>query len=205
MTPTPESPFAPLPGTEPTVRGLFVDRWGTLLELPPKGFTARFDPEKILPGAVDALFRAQQAGWTVYLIGNESAVADGRWADASWERFEKALLEHLVRLGVDVARNYACLDHPEGQGRHCKPSVFLLPNTGLMYHAAQVDSVNLRESWVIGDSSLELAAGGRAGCGTIGVRTGLACRDGRMQVEPDLAVADLPEALELLVQAAART
>jgi histidinol phosphatase-like enzyme len=205
MTPTPESPFAPLPGTERSVRGLFVDRWGTLLDLPPRGSSLRFDPGKIFPGAVDALFRAQQAGWTVYLIGNEEAVAQGRWSDAAWERFEAALLQHLAAMGIDVARNYACLDHPEGVGAHCKPSVFLLPDTGLLYHAAQVDGVELRESWVVGDSSLELAAGGRAGCGTIGVRTGLALGDGRMKVEPDHAVADLCEALDLLVQAAART
>ncbi len=204
MTPIHESPFAPLPGTERSVRGLFIDRWGTLLEQPPTRGSLRFDPGKIVPGAVTALFRAQQAGWTIYLIGNEEAVAFGRRSDASWLRFEQELLEHLSGMGVDVARNYACLDHPEGKGEHRKPSVFLLPDTGLLYHAAQVDGVELRRSWVIGDSSLELAAGGRAGCGTIGVRTGLAHRDGDMRVEPDVETPDLPAALDLLVQAAAR-
>jgi histidinol phosphatase-like enzyme len=205
MTLTPNSPFAPLPGTEPATRALFVDRWGTLLELPAAS-APRFDPEKIFPGAVDALFRAQQAGWQIYLIGNEPAVATGRWSDAAWERFEAALLEHLAAMGVDVVRNYACLDHPEeGHGAHQKPSVFLLPDTGLLYHASQNDGVALSSSWVLGDSSLELTAGGRAGCGTVGVQTGLAFQDGGMQVEPDVVVENLAEALELLVQAVART
>jgi phosphoglycolate phosphatase-like HAD superfamily hydrolase len=104
-----------------------------------------------------------------------------------------------------VARNYACLDHPEGKGPHGKPSVFLLPDTGLLYHAAQVDGVHLDRSWVVGDSSLELTAGGRAGCRTLGVRTGQAFTDGLLGIEPDAVAEDLTEALMLLTQSAARS
>jgi len=194
--------FPPLPGTERPARGLFVDRWGTLFDrLAPEG-DAEFDPAWLTPGSVDALFRAQQSGWRVYLIGNEDAVARGRMQDACWERLERRLLEHLAGLGVAVVRNYACLDHPQGRGAHQRPSVFLLPDTGLLYHAAQVDGVLLRQSWVIGDSSLELAAGGRAGCRTLGVRSGQACRDGVLEVDPDLMTENLTEALLFLASAA---
>jgi histidinol phosphatase-like enzyme len=202
MPPIDPSPFAPLPGTERSVRALFIDRWGTLLELPSRDGPQRFSPEKLIEGTVDALFRARQADWRLYLVGNEEAVAMGRWPEASWERFEQGLLAHLGAHGVDIARNYACLDHPEGAGEHAKPTVFLLPDTGALYHAAQVDAVELRESWVIGDSTLELAAGGRAGCGTIGLRSGLGCRDGAMKVEPDVQVDHLVDALSLVVGAA---
>jgi len=178
-----------------------VDRWGTLLR---GSAHYTFDPERFVPGAVDGLFRAQQVGWRVYLIGNEEAVAHGRVSDAAWRRFEERLLAHLSAQGVLVARNYACLDHPDGVGSHAKHSVFQLPDTGLLYHAAQVDGVHLERSWVIGDSSLELTAGGRAGCRTLGVRTGHAFRDGVLEVEPDLVADDLTEALGLLTEAAAR-
>ena len=50
------SSYRPLPGSGPPPRGLFVDRWGTLLELPKQGFLARFDPDRLIPGALDALF-----------------------------------------------------------------------------------------------------------------------------------------------------
>ena len=197
-------PGAPLPGTEPRARALFVDRWGTLLTpLAPQGEVA-FDASWLVPGSVDALFRAQQSDWRIYLIGNEEAVAQGRMSDAAWERFEADLLGHLRGRGVSVVRNYACLDHPEGRGKHRRPSVFLLPDTGLLYHAAQADGVTLRESWVIGDSSLELAAGGRAGCRTLGVETGQACSDGAFEIDPDLAARDLAEAVQFLAVAVTR-
>lgn len=185
----------PLPGTEPPVRALFVDRWGTLLAAPEGGRLPRFEPSLFLPGAVDALFRACQAGWLVYLIGNEDAVARGRASDQAWEQFEQQLVAHLLGQGVPVRRSYACLDHPEGKGRHRRRSVFQLPDTGLLYHAQQMDGVVLHESWVLGDGPLELAAGSRAGCHLGRVRVPADVRDD-LHVDAELFAADLPAALD---------
>lgn len=197
-------PSAPLPGTTPPRRGLFIDRWGTLLELPPRGFRSTFADAELTPGAQEALFRASQSGWQVYLIGNEPAVAKGRMSDASWKRFEADLLEHLTAHGVPVQRNYACLDDPEaGKGRHRRDSVFFLPNTGAMYHACQHDGIRLDQSWVIGDSTVELAAGWRAGCRLAAVRTGLALGDGTFEVDPWFEGENLAEALGQILAVAA--
>jgi histidinol phosphatase-like enzyme len=189
--------FSPIPGTEPPRRGLFVDRWGTLLELPDGSFP-RFEAVRWIPGAIDALFRASSASWNVYLIGNEDEVAQGRVPDAEWQEFESALLAHLRGHGITIARNYACLEDVErGAGKHRRDSVFRLPDTGIFFHAEQHDGVQLRHSFVVGDTTLEIAAGGRAGCKTIGVATGRGCRDGELHVEPEIRCANLAEAVDL--------
>ncbi len=193
--------YTPIPGTEPPVRALFVKRWGTLLELPEAQPCSRLSEAAYTAGAVDALFRASQAGWRIYLIGNEDGVARGWLDDEGWEGFQAELLDHLRGQGVAVARCYACLDHPEGKGRHRRKSVFLLPDTGLFFHAAQEDAVELRGSWVIGDATPELAAGERAGCRVASVRTGQGLRDRDLEVEPELDAANLAEALDLLAAA----
>jgi len=193
------SPFAPLPGTSPPRRALFVDRWGTLLEGPPADPSRTYDEILFQDGAVDALFRAVQAGWTIYLLGNEEAVARGHAPETAWKDFESRMLLALGAAGVVVERNYACLVDPEhGRGKQRADSVFLLPNTGAMYHARQHDGVHLGESWVIGDSSLELAAGWRAGCRTAGVRTGQGLGDGALEVDLDLEATDLASVLDHL-------
>lgn len=197
---------APLPGTESRPRGLFVDRWGTLLELPPEGFVASFGEARFTPRAVDALFRASNAGWRIYLIGNEDAVADGRLSDAAWKRFEAELLAHLAGMGVRVRRNYACLDDPErGKGAHRRDSVYHLPNTGAMYHAMQHDGIELGRSWVVGDSALELAAGWRSGCRLAGVRTGLGQRSDEISVEPEVCAEHLADFVSELLSEGVRT
>lgn len=180
-------PGAPLPGTESPSRALFIDRWGTLLATPEKGWCARFKDAELTPGALESLFRAHQAGWKIYLIGNEEAVAKGRISDSTWERFEAEMLTALSSYGIPVARNYACLDDPlGGKPPHDKDSVFMLPNTGAMYHAKQHDGIDLERSWVIGDSTLELAAGWRAGCRLAAVRSGVALADCELDVQPEI-------------------
>jgi len=184
------TPFPSLPGSGQPKRGLFIDRWGTLMEQPAKGHYSSFNPEQFTPGALDTLFHAAQSGWTIYLIGNEDAVAFGRQSATSWRKLESDLLEHLRSHGIPVL--------PEGKRPHNKDSVFLLPNTGILYHAAQNDGIALNSSWVIGDSTIELVAGWRAGCRLAGVRTGIALEDGELQVEPDIFADNLASVLHEL-------
>ncbi|MBI5363974.1 MAG: hypothetical protein HZA53_12395 [Planctomycetes bacterium] len=180
----------PLPGTGAPRRGLFISRWGALLQrgdstsrserrrLPP------FAPALFSGGALDALFHVMQSPWSLYLVGNEDAVAHGHASDEDWAVFEAALLAHLASQGLRPARNYVCLDHPEGKGRHRRDSVFQFPNTGVFYHAAQEDGIKLAESWLVSDDVDELAAGWRSGVRIAGVRlTGTPCA-GELVVEP---------------------
>ncbi|MFT4710240.1 MAG: HAD superfamily hydrolase (TIGR01662 family) [Bacteroidia bacterium] len=192
-----------LPHTRQRPRGLFVDRWGTLLAIPPSGYVKHPDELEFLPGALDSLYHAARLGWKIYLIGNEDAVAHGDLSESAWETIQVAIEERLLDSGIEVTRSYACLDHPEGKGAHEQPSVFRLPETGIFYHAQHNDDLHLEKSWVIGDSTIELAAAWRAGMRYIGVRTGQALGDKSLDVDPDLIVADLPAALASLSRAQA--
>lgn len=183
---------APLPGTEPPIAALFVERWGVLLKRPEAGYLPQLDGSDFVPGAIEALLRAHEAGWLIYLMGNESAVAHGRQSDSAWKRFESELIERLERSGIHITRNYACLDDPEGKPPHEKESVFFLPNTGSLYHAAQHDSVRLPESWVVSDEINTLAAGWRAGCRLARIQTrGASPESTHLTVDPHAESIDL--------------
>lgn len=193
------SPYPPLEGTVPAPRAFFIDRWGTLLETPPSGFATTPLEVRFQPGALDALFRASQAGWRLYLLGNEDAVAFGHLPLETWHDIEKKMLKDLARAGVSIARNYVCVEHPQGAPGHRNDSVYLLPNTGAFYHALHMDGVDLGKSWVIGDSTVELVAGWRAGCRMAAVRTGLGLSDKAFEVDPEVVGHDLRRVvLELL-------
>ena len=191
-------PIAPLPGSGRSPRGLFVGRSGILL--PDSGQLAGASLTKPVcsPEALRLLFRAGQRGWKLYLIGNVEGVARGRVTDGAWERFEADLLATLHGEGIQLVRHYACLDHPKGKGRHRRDSVFRFPNTGALFHAAQEDGIELRESWVLGGDVDELAAGWRAGCRTARVG-GVRARGEDLEVEADLVSTDLARALAELL------
>src|SRR5436190_1808144 len=95
-------PFSPRPlaGTESPARGLFIDRWGTLIDSQQSCLQPNSPPWNFVPHAVNALFRAQQSGWRLYLIGNETAVAKGQVEDSQWTLQESDLLSRLSAQGV---------------------------------------------------------------------------------------------------------
>jgi HAD superfamily hydrolase (TIGR01662 family) len=193
------SPYAPLEGTVRSPRALFIDRWGTLLHTPEGGHAREPSEVRFLDGALEAMFRASRAGWSLYLLGNEEALAYGKLAREAWEAVQKKILDDLARAGVAIGGCYACLEHPEGIAGQQNDSVYLLPNTGAFYHATHRHGVDLSRSWVIGDSSLELVAGWRAGCRLAAVRTGQGLLDGTYEVAPQVHENDLQAVLQELL------
>lgn len=185
----------PLPGTQRAPRALFVSRWGALLERV-DGPCRTFAETRLSPRAGEILFRATQAGWKLYLVGNEPDVARGRVSDTAFETFQKTLHAHLAGLGIPVARDYVCLDHPQtGKGAHKRESVYRFPNTGAIYHALQEDGIDLRASWLVSDEVLELASGSRAGLQTLAIGCSRRVVEGPIEVECDRSVATFSAAL----------
>lgn len=183
-----------LPSSVRPPRGLFVGRDGVLLERCERPLE-RFADACLQPRVVDMLFRASRGGWNVYLVGNVQSVAQGALPLSAWTLFEAELLEHLRAQGVTIARHYACVDHPEGVGKHRRDSVFLFPNTGALYHAAQHDGVELTESWLVSADVHELASGWRAGMHAAALDPHGALRGEELQVEPELVGATAAELL----------
>jgi histidinol phosphatase-like enzyme len=199
MFDTYSSPYAPLEGTLHAPRAMFIDRWGTLLEVPEGGLARSPSDVRFFPDALQTLFLANRAGWYLYLLGNETSVIEGDVSQERWKEIEEALIGQLSKAGIPIRKNYASVKNPEGIDGHRLDSVYLLPNTGAFYHAAHNDGVDLRESWVIGDSTLELVAVWRAGCRQMGVRSGQAVKDGAFRIEPDLMEENLVAAVRELL------
>jgi uridine kinase len=70
----------------------------------------------------------------------------------------------------------------------------------MLLRAAQQLNIDLGASFMVGDRTVDLAAGHSAGVCVIGVRTGYGCADGLMTVEPDFLCDDLLSATMLILQ-----
>lgn len=201
MTPPATPPAgSPHAGWGPPPRGVFVDVVGTLLAADADGedHFPSFGSAEFYPGVLDGLFRVTQAGWNLYLIGNVRSVAFGEQSASDWKEFQEGLHGHLRSQGIKLTRDYTCPTHPEGIEGQNADSVYLLPGTGAMHHAAQADGIALPLSWVIGDQTTELVAGWRAGCRIAGVRTGQGMKGGSYHVDPELITDEASEALKLI-------
>ena len=182
----------------PPPRGVFIDVLGTLVQPAEDGHFPTISDARFYEGVLDALFRVTQAGWNLYLVGNISSVAFGEQSLDDWRAFQAGLRALLKSQGIRVTRDYTCVDHPEGVKGRDRDSVYLLPGTGAMHHASQEDGVSLPLCWVVGDSTIELVAGWRAGCRVAAVQTGAALGDRTFHVDPELKTATAADALRII-------
>jgi D-glycero-D-manno-heptose 1,7-bisphosphate phosphatase len=150
---------------------VFVDKDGTLVENVPYNV----DPMRVrlLPGAADGIRALHAAGYCVIVVSNQSGVARGFFAEMALIPVVGRLRDLLQACGVSLAGFYYCPHHPEGKvSRYATPCDCRKPAPGLLTRAARELSIDLRQSWMIGDILDDIEAGRRAGCRTLLIDNG---------------------------------
>ena len=151
---------------------LFLDRDGVLIE--EVEYLAKLELVKLIPGAAAVVRRANDAGWRVVIVSNQSGVARGLFPESFLAEVHREIARQLLeKTGATVDASYYCPHHPsEGQGVYRIACDCRKPKPGMLLRAAQELGIDLAESWMIGDRRTDLEAGAAAGCRTILVRTG---------------------------------
>lgn len=196
------------PFTSGRRRAVFIDKDGTLVrDVPYNVDPARLD---FTPHAVEALRRLSAAGFLLVVVSNQPGVAQGRFDLQALRRLASALTERLAASGVGLSGFYACPHLPASRACAIAACSCRKPAPGLLLEAAAELSIDLAQSWMIGDILDDVEAGRRAGCRTIHLdvgnetvwrRTGLRLPTATV---PDLraAAANILAAPPLLVAAA---
>lgn len=141
---------------------LFIDTDGTLVESLPNNT----DPVllRFIPGAGEALARLQAAGLALVIVTNQSGLAHGRFTRAEFARLQQILLQRLQEeYGVRIDGVEVC---PHGPDRDGRPACLCRkPAPGMLVRAAARHGLDLKRSWMVGDTLDDVEAGHRAGAG----------------------------------------
>ena len=91
--------------------------------------------------------------------------------------------------------------HPEARDpRYRRECDCRKPKIGMIQDAIGRFDINLPDSFLIGDRTLDIQTARNAGCRAVLVRTGMAGKDGQFpDVRPDASVANLPEAADWIL------
>jgi histidinol phosphatase-like enzyme len=105
----------------------------------------------------------------------------------------------LGREHAFLDRIYFCPHHPEkgfpGERADLKIDCDCRkPKTGMIQKAVAELNIDLKQSWLIGDTTTDLQTAKNAGLKSILVRTGAAGRDGKFDALPDFVCNDLRHA-----------
>lgn len=151
--------------------GVFLDRDGTLNE--ERDFIRTPDELHLIPGAAEAVRKLNAHGLTACVISNQSGVARGFLEEKDLVPIHAKLERDLGRgMGI-VDRIYYCPHHPTaGRAPYNIECACRKPKPGMLLQGAADFGIDLRRSFVVGDSIVDMQAGEAVGARTILVRTG---------------------------------
>lgn len=153
-------------------KAVFLDRDGVITEDPPH-YAHRLDQLRIISGSGKAIALLNRHGFQVIVISNQSGVARGYYTESDIKTFNNGMVALLSDLGAHVEAVFYCPHHPEAVVEQYKQTCDCRkPRPGMILNAAEMLSIDLKNSFVVGDKWSDIEAGNAAGCKTILVMTG---------------------------------
>jgi D,D-heptose 1,7-bisphosphate phosphatase len=156
------------------VKAVFLDRDGVINELvyyQEQGvIDSPFTVEqfRLLPGVGKAIRSFHDMGYKVIVVSNQPGIAKGH---LSWETFgqiTEKMKQYLAGEGAFVDREYYCFHHPEAKIDNLRSDCDCRkPKPGMLLQAAEDMSIDLSQSWLVGDNLTDIKAGKEAGCHTM--------------------------------------
>src|SRR5262249_53120426 len=103
-----------------TDAAIFLDRDGTLIE--ERQYLRLPEQVAIFPGVPQGLSRLQKAGYSLFIVSNQSGVGRGYFTFADMERVNEHLTREFAREGVQFQKIYIAPEAPEMPSCGRKPS-----------------------------------------------------------------------------------
>ncbi|MFI5398677.1 MAG: D-glycero-alpha-D-manno-heptose-1,7-bisphosphate 7-phosphatase [Candidatus Binatia bacterium] len=164
-------------------RAVFLDRDGVLNALVDRdgqqSSPRRAVDFRVLPGVREAVQSLRDLGFLVFVVSNQPDVSRGMLA-----REELDAMTALLRRAAVLDDVMVC-PHDDPDGCTCRK-----PKPGMLIELAERWGVDLRTSYMIGDTPKDIGAGVAAGCRTIQIGASTGCA-----VSPWRSVSVLSEAV----------
>ena len=151
-------------------KAIFLDRDGTLNKY--VGFLRNIEELELEQGAAEAVRKINSSGYLAIVVTNQPVIARGEITLEELEVIHEKLETLLGAEGAYLDAIYYCPHHPE-KGFEGEAVDFKVecpcrkPKPGMILQAANDYNIDLSESWMIGDSKIDVESGKNAGCRTI--------------------------------------
>lgn len=181
---------------------VFLDRDGTLNRL--NGLVYKSEQLALEEGVTEAVKAINKSVYLAVVITNQPVVARGLCSETDVAHIHHKLETLLGEKGAYVDGIYYCPHHPDrGFERenldykipcHCRK-----PDTGMIEESVRRFNIDTKESYMVGDTTVDIQMGKNAGLKTILVLSGEGGRDKKYAVKSDYVCRDLREAVNIIV------
>ncbi len=148
---------------KPLTRAIFLDRDGTI------NFNAEYIKKPsdvtLLQNTIEGLRILQKAGFLLIIITNQSGIARGYFTEQDLKKVNNRLFDLLKKDGIRIDDLFFSPYLKNGKiKKYSKESSDRKPGTGMILKAAKKHGIDLRSSYMIGDSEADIKAGISAKC-----------------------------------------
>lgn len=145
-------------------KALFLDRDGVVnVE---KNYVFRIEDFEFCPGIFDLCRAAQENGYAIVIVTNQSGIARGLYTEEDFARLTDWMLARFRSEGVAVAKVYYSPFHPHhGVGEYKRDSEDRKPKPGMLLRAVEELNLDLARCILVGDRESDIEAGISAGVG----------------------------------------
>ena len=143
-------------------RALFLDRDGVINH--DGGWVGERERFEWIPGAVEAMRAAADAGWHVFVVTNQSGIARGKYDEAQFAVLSAWMIDHIRAGGGNVDDLRFCPTHPEAPleaYRRVDPR--RKPGPGMLQELIAAWSLDPARCFLIGDQPTDLQAADACG------------------------------------------
>lgn len=134
------------------IKALFLDRDGVINE--DIGYAFRSEDITFVDGIFDLCLAAQQAGYLIIIITNQSGIARGYYTEDDFAQLNHWFIEQFAQRQIQITATYHCPHHPDITGAcTCRK-----PQAGMLLSAIDKYQIAPIHSMMIGDKASDMLA-----------------------------------------------
>jgi len=142
--------------------------------------------------ALEGLKELSKFDMLIFIITNQSVVGRGIISKEMLTRIHKKMLSTFKKNAIKIRGIFVCPHKPE-DNCSCRK-----PKPGMLFTIQKKFRIDLSRSYLIGDSSADIAMGNSVGCTTILLKKGLKGEDGKYQATPSFVADNLLHAARII-------
>ena len=148
-----------------SIKTIFLDRDGVVNK--EINYLYKIDDCEFIDGIFDACLYFQKLGYKIIIISNQSGIARGYYTESDYKKLTQWLLCQFENNNIDILDTFHC---PHGPNSNCDCRK---PKPGMFIKAKNKYNIDMKNSWMIGDTETDIQAAISAGVkNTILVRSG---------------------------------
>ncbi len=177
---------------------IFLDRDGVINEDRPD-YVKSWEEFSFIPGAIEAIKALTEAKYEMVIVTNQAGIGKGVVSKIAVEEINRRMVGGIEEGGGKILAVYVCPHRPEDACKCRKPK------TALFKEAAKKFKINLKQSFLVGNSLRDIEAGKKIGCSTILILDGKVTEEEIKKAKPKFTAADLKEAVTIILNAKIRS